>query len=166
MCTRSSITMPSLVGLRFHPPPGGPKTLSFCLFVCLSVTLLNVRVCVSDFAMKVLEYRNNSDTRFAVVHPCSTFSDCCQLATPVETSKSKIWQKLFFLPPEGDRINRSRQNLARKHIPWVCYSTPNLTLIGKKRLVQEPQKVKICPKLRFLPIGSRHNEPIQMKFGG
>ena len=34
-CSRSSITMPSLVGLRFHPPPGRPKTLSF--LVCLSV---------------------------------------------------------------------------------------------------------------------------------
>ena len=29
MCSRSSITMPSLVGLGFHPPPGWPKTLSF-----------------------------------------------------------------------------------------------------------------------------------------
>jgi len=39
-CSRSSITMPSLVGLEFHLPPGQPKTLSFlfvCLFVCLSV---------------------------------------------------------------------------------------------------------------------------------
>ena len=35
-CSRSSITMPSLAGLGFHPPPGQPKTLSF-LFVCLSV---------------------------------------------------------------------------------------------------------------------------------
>jgi len=29
MCSRSSINMPSLVGLGFHPPPGQPKTLSF-----------------------------------------------------------------------------------------------------------------------------------------
>ena len=37
-CSRSSITISSLVGLGFHPPPGWPKTLSFfCLFVCLSV---------------------------------------------------------------------------------------------------------------------------------
>ena len=38
-CSRSSITMPSLVGLGFHPPPGWPKTLSYfvCLFVCLFV---------------------------------------------------------------------------------------------------------------------------------
>jgi len=28
-CSRSSITMPSLVGLGFHPPPGRPKMLSF-----------------------------------------------------------------------------------------------------------------------------------------
>jgi len=38
-CSRSSIAMPSLVGLDFHPPPGWPKTLSFCLSVCLFVTL-------------------------------------------------------------------------------------------------------------------------------
>ena len=62
-CSRSSITMPRLVGLGFHPPPGWPKTLSFfvCLSVCLSVTLLNVRVCAPDFAMKALEYRNDFD---------------------------------------------------------------------------------------------------------
>jgi len=38
-CSRSSITMPNLVGLGFHRPPGWPKTLSFfvCLSVCLSV---------------------------------------------------------------------------------------------------------------------------------
>jgi len=35
-CSRSSITMPSLVGFGFHPPPGWPKTLSF-LSVCLFV---------------------------------------------------------------------------------------------------------------------------------
>jgi len=64
-CSRSSITVPSLVGLGFHPPPGWPKTLSFlsvCLSVCLSVTLLNVRDCSPDFSMKALEYRNDFDT--------------------------------------------------------------------------------------------------------
>jgi len=35
-CSRSSVTIPSLVGLGFHPPPGWPKTLSF-LSVCLFV---------------------------------------------------------------------------------------------------------------------------------
>ena len=74
------ITVPSLVGLGFHPPPGWPKTLSF-LSVCLSVTLLNVRDCAPDFAMKALEYRNDfilmplDRGRFVVVHPCSTLSD-------------------------------------------------------------------------------------------
>ena len=55
--------MPSLVGLGFHPPQGWPKNvfLSVCLSVCLSVTLLNVRDCTPDFAMKALEYRNNFD---------------------------------------------------------------------------------------------------------
>ena len=38
---------------------------SFCLsvvYVCLSVTLLNVRDCAPDLAMKALEYRNDFDT--------------------------------------------------------------------------------------------------------
>jgi len=35
--------------------------LSVCLFVCLFVTLLNVRVCVPNFAMNVLEHRNDFD---------------------------------------------------------------------------------------------------------
>jgi len=33
----------------------------FCLSVCPSVTLLNVRVCAPDFAMKAFEYRNDFD---------------------------------------------------------------------------------------------------------
>ena len=47
------------------------------MFVCLSVTLLNVEVCAPDFAMKALEYRNDFDAvgygKVCVVHPCSTF---------------------------------------------------------------------------------------------
>jgi len=34
---------------------------NFCLSVCLSVTLLNVRDCAPDSAMKVFEYRNDVD---------------------------------------------------------------------------------------------------------
>ena len=47
-------------GARILPAAGVAKTLSFsfCLFVGLSVALLNVRVCAPDFAMKALEYRN------------------------------------------------------------------------------------------------------------
>jgi len=33
-----------------------------CLSLCLFVRLLNVRVCAPDFAMKVLQYRNDFDT--------------------------------------------------------------------------------------------------------
>ena len=49
-------------GARLSPAAGAAKTLSlFCLFVCLSVTLLSVRDCGSDFAMKALEYRKDFD---------------------------------------------------------------------------------------------------------
>ena len=58
----------------------------------------------------------------------------------------------FFSPPEGDRINRSRRNLVRKRRPWVCYSTPNLALIGKRGLVQESPKVsKFAQNCGFWP---------------
>jgi len=51
-------------GARISPAAGVAKTLSF-LFVCLSVylpvTLLNLRDCAPDFAIKALEYRNDFD---------------------------------------------------------------------------------------------------------
>jgi len=51
-CSRSSITVPSLVGLGFHPPPGWPKTLSFCsLFVCVPITLFMDGVSAYDFVI-------------------------------------------------------------------------------------------------------------------
>jgi len=47
--------------------------------VCLSVTLLNGRVCAKDFVVKAFEYGNAFDTvgqrkRFVVLHPRSTLS--------------------------------------------------------------------------------------------
>jgi len=49
-------------GARISPAAGVAKNVEFfCLSVCLSVTLLNVRVCVPNFAMKALEYRNDFD---------------------------------------------------------------------------------------------------------
>ena len=48
-------------GARISPAAGVTKNVEF-LSVCLSVTLLNVRVCAPDFAMKALEYRNDFDT--------------------------------------------------------------------------------------------------------
>ena len=54
-------------GARVSPAAGVAKNVEFfclsvCLFVCLLVTLLNVRDCAPDFAMKALEYRNDFDT--------------------------------------------------------------------------------------------------------
>jgi len=51
-------------GARISPAAGMAKNVEFlsvCLFIGLSVTLLNVRDCASDFAMKDLEYRNDFD---------------------------------------------------------------------------------------------------------
>ena len=56
-------------GARISPATGAAKNVEFfilsdlsvCLFVCLFVTLLNVRDCAPDLAMKALEYRNDFD---------------------------------------------------------------------------------------------------------
>ena len=162
--------MRSLVGLGFHPPPGWPKCWVFCLSVCLFVRHAFERQSYApDFAMKTLEYRNDFDEldrgRFVVVHPRSTFSDCRQLTRHHKIPKSKNDKNWGFSPPKGDRINRSRRNLARKRIPWVCSGALKLAFIGKRGSVQELPNVKIFPKLWFLATGSRRNEHIQMKFG-
>ena len=54
-------------GARISPGAGVAKNVEFfclsvCLSVCLFVTLLNIRDCAPDFAMKSLEYRNDFDT--------------------------------------------------------------------------------------------------------
>ena len=50
-------------GARISPAAGVAKNVELfvCLPVCLSVKLLNVRVCAPDFAMKALEYSNDFD---------------------------------------------------------------------------------------------------------
>jgi len=152
---------------RILPAAGAAKTIFFCLSLCPS------RFWTSEFVRPISPWRRwSTETilmpldreRLVVVHPCSTFSDCCQLATPLnaEVQKQQNWA---FLPTEGHRINWSRRNLARKRMPWVCYSTPNLALIGKRGSVREPPNVKICQKLRFLATGSRHNQHVHMKLG-
>ena len=69
-CSRSSITMPSLAGLGFHPPAGQQKTLSF-LSVCLSVRHASVvslasaklarrRQCCSCIRLPSISFNNRS----------------------------------------------------------------------------------------------------------
>ena len=50
-------------GTRILRAAGLAKNVEFfvCLSVCLFVTLLNVRDCALDFAMKAFEYRNDLD---------------------------------------------------------------------------------------------------------
>jgi len=49
---------------RISPAAGEAKNVEFfaCLSVCLFVTLLNVRVCVPDYATKAQDYKNDFDT--------------------------------------------------------------------------------------------------------
>jgi len=100
-CSRSSITMRSLVGLGFHP-----LSLSVCLSVCPS------RFWTSEFVRPISPWRRGSREtilmpfrrgKFVVAHPCSTFSECCQLAT----SKNAEVQQTTKL---GVFAARGRQN--------------------------------------------------------
>jgi len=141
---------------------GGQKRwvfLSVCLSVCLSLfwtseIVRQISLWVRWITETILMPLDRG--RFVVVHPCSTLSDCCQLATTLNAKVQKC-QKLGFSPTEGDRINRSRRNLARKRIPWVCYSTPHLALIGKRGSVQEPPKSQNLPKI----VVFGHRKPTQ-----
>ena len=54
LCHRSKVG-----GAQISPAAAAAKNVEF--FVCLFVTLLNVRDCSSDFAVKALEYRNDVD---------------------------------------------------------------------------------------------------------
>ena len=66
-------------GARVSPAAGVAKNVEFfvCLSVCLFATLLNVRDCAPDFAMKALEVETVlillDRGRFVVVHRYSTF---------------------------------------------------------------------------------------------
>jgi len=161
-CSRSSIIMPTLVGLGFHPPPGWPKTLSF-LSVCLSVRHAFERQSLcARFRHEGLGVQKRFWSRwgrFVVVHPCSTLWDWCQLTTSLNAEVQKLQkrQKLGFSPPHYHRINRWRRNFAGKRRPWVCYSTPNLALAGKRGSVQEPQKCQNLPKI----VVFGHRKPTQ-----
>jgi len=68
-CSRSSITMPSLVGIGFHPPPGWPKTFGG-LFVhhAFERQSLCARFRHEETILMPLDRAG-----FVVVHPCSTF---------------------------------------------------------------------------------------------
>ena len=49
-------------GARISPAAGAAKNVEFFyLSVCSFVTLVNVRDCAPDLAMKALEYRNDFD---------------------------------------------------------------------------------------------------------
>jgi len=69
----------------------GLSLFFFCPFVCPSHFGIGVRA--DDFAMKALDYRNGFDTvdrkKIVVVHPCPTYSDCRQLATPQYAKMAK-----------------------------------------------------------------------------
>ena len=60
-------------GARISPAARAAKNVEFfclsvvCLSVCLFVTLLNVRVCAPDFAMKALDCKNDFDSGKRVV---------------------------------------------------------------------------------------------------
>jgi len=93
-CSRSSITVPGLVGSDFNRRQGSQKRwVLFCLFVCPS------RFWMSEIVRPISPSRRESTEtilipldrgRFVVVHPCSTFSDCCQLATPLNAEVQKM----------------------------------------------------------------------------
>jgi len=157
-CLRSSITMPSFVGLGYHPPLGQPKRLSFfCLSVSLSVC--SSRFWTSEIVVRPISpwRRWSTETivipldrgRFVVVHPCSTvnFLRLLPIGNTTKCWSPKNCKNWSFPHPQDDRINWSRRNFTGKRISWVCYRTPYLALIGKRGSVQESPKCQNLPKI-------------------
>ena len=86
---------------------GGQKRWVFCLSVCLLVG--PSRFWTSEFVRPISPWRRLSREtillpldrgRFVCVHLCSTFSDCCQLATPLNAAVQKM-AKMFFFAARG-----------------------------------------------------------------
>jgi len=99
------------LGSDFTRRRSGQNVEVFCLSVCLSVTLLNVRDFFARFRHEgVGVQKHNFDAmpldrgRFVVEHACSTLSDCDQLATTLNVKVQKKRQTLGFF------ANRGRQN--------------------------------------------------------
>ena len=85
---------------------GLAKNVEFFLFVCLFVTLLNVRDCAPDFAMMALEYRNDFDAvGYGKFCSCATVFNFLRLLPIGDNTKCrspKNGKNCFFSPPEGD----------------------------------------------------------------
>ena len=140
-------------GARISPAAGAAKNVEFVvyLFVCLSVRhaferqSLCARFRHEGVGIGPTEtvFMPLDRGRFIVGQPCSTFSVCCQFATPLNAEVQKTPTIGGFSPTDGDRINRSRRNLARKRTPWVCYIIP-LVKGGRYRSPQISKFAKNC----------------------
>jgi len=88
-------------GARISPAAGAAKNVEF--FVCWS-RFRRSEFCAPDFAMNALQYRNGFDTvrqgKVCSSTPCSTFSDCRQLSTPLNAEVQKR-QKLGVFAARG-----------------------------------------------------------------
>jgi len=79
-------------GVWISPAAGAAKNVKFfvCLFVCLSVTLLNVRDCSPDFAMKALEYKNDFEAvGYGKVYSCAPVFNFLRLLPNGDTTKCR-----------------------------------------------------------------------------
>jgi len=73
------------------PAAGAAKNVEF-LFVCLSVCLSVRHAFERQRLCALLRHEGvgvQKEGRFVVVQPCSTFSDCCQIATPLNAEVQK-----------------------------------------------------------------------------
>jgi len=116
-CSRVLYHHAKFGGAQISPAVGAAKNVEFfCLFVCSSCFWM------SEFVRPISPWRRwRTKTilmpldrgSFVVVHSCSTFSACCQTATPLNALVQIMAKIGVFLPTEGDRMNSSRRNLAR-----------------------------------------------------
>ena len=95
---QTSITMPNM---DFACHGGMKSSMYFYLFVCLSVMLLNGRVCANDFAIKALECGNAFDA-VGLRKVCSCAPAFNFVSVPLGENAIKF---CFFCPLKNDIIN-------------------------------------------------------------
>ena len=150
-------------GARISPAAGVAKNVEFFLSACLYVLFVRHAFERQSLCARFRhEGVGGTETimmpldrgRFVVVHPCPTFSDCCQLATPLTGDTTKCRSPKTAKIGVFHHQRSTDKPIETNFSTWVCHSTPNLALIGKNGFGTGAPKCQNLPKIVFFATGS------------
>ena len=128
------------------------RELTFTFAICCRLSdcrLSSVTLVRPTQAVQIFGSISTAENVEFFVAPVLNFVRLLPIGDNTKCRSPKNGKNWGFSPTEGDRINPSRQHLARKRIPWVCYSEPNMVLIGQRGSVEEPPKSQNLTKIMF-----------------